>query len=276
MGKRAKKFYMDHIPVRKKFRYSGERARNKVIDEDMPTHEAMRAWCKVRGEYNGQNGSMTPVTRFLHSKVGQTWDDVNSELTQKTPEAYKQVVKHMVSWHIHQGIEIDGVMMGTSYGRIYDLSHKDLYIDPLTGTLKKSPPRKYSNWYSWKPTTPRMRVILDPLTQLHRIRGIWYEIKLKRAPQPELRFVEAYYGAYGAHHDGYWDRCPIWHTDEITKQIIESCQTWHSWPASLPAADRWKEDCKDFQTAYGDLLLRPVSKLQLSSEELRRYGLRNR
>ncbi|MEH2056528.1 MAG: hypothetical protein V7K97_10315 [Nostoc sp.] len=134
-----------------------------------------------------------PLRRFLHSKVGQPWNDVYSQLCQRldpSTMAGRHVIDHV--WgYVERHVEIiDGGFYTKPY-RGYrsqlDTNHRDrFYIHPETGILcaaEKVPQKQ-------KPKQEQTDiVIIDNYHQYQKLNEIWYLITFEDFPPPPTHYV---------------------------------------------------------------------------------------
>lgn len=119
----------------KKFR---EVRHNKKFNDDVSMHrESMRFRYKITGDTKQLNENLSPLYRWLDSKIGKRWDDVYSEL-RSTFNVDKTINDHIMI-HVHQHVvkstyTEDGKVFDTdckySYGRDHnELSNNQIYVD---------------------------------------------------------------------------------------------------------------------------------------------------
>ncbi len=141
----------------------------------------------LRTKYFSDN--LGPLRRWLHSKVGQSWDDVYSELCQCIE--IRTLSGQHILFHIWQLVErnvvlIDGVPYSDrcyKYIQRHQLGYwRDvLYVHPHTGILciaKKVPkelPKKRDDL-----------LVIDSYHEYRKLNDIWYLIKLQELPENEL------------------------------------------------------------------------------------------
>ena len=125
------------------------------------------------------NEHLSPLRRFLQSKVGEPWKDVYSEICENL--RINNAVQSHVRDHVDSDVErnvvmVDGKPMHATkeYG-IYS----PFYVNPDTGILCKTNRKKFK----WKGHPKNYIETVDEFVQYHVIDGIWYAIQL--APFPE-------------------------------------------------------------------------------------------
>ncbi|MBD2500662.1 hypothetical protein [Anabaena azotica] len=134
-----------------------------------------------------------PLRRFLRSKVGQSWNDIYSELCQRLKTntmAGQHVIGHVWDF-VERYVEIvDGKVYSKAYQRCrtrLDTSYRDrFYIHPETGILcavEKAPRKR-------KPKQePTDILIVDDYHQYHKLNEIWYLITFENFPPPPTDYV---------------------------------------------------------------------------------------
>lgn len=169
--------------------YARERAPH-ADDEGAPMQESLR-WRHQHRKWLNEN--LRPLERYLHGQVGRPWDKVYSEICAGIDR------RSTVQQHIHQHLA-DFVAMRLSIidGRLHwlkgwgqptplaDRWAPKLYVDPATGLLRRNREREQLRrqervTWSMLEQTPD-RIDLGPLRQLHRLKGIWYEVELALIP----------------------------------------------------------------------------------------------
>lgn len=189
---------MAKVIVERPRRFRGCRARNapgypraktrrmggRALDE-LPTRERMGA----RYGEKALNENLAPLERYLRAQVGRPWDKIRSEISQHlrlTSAVQKHVLDHLRDFVELHVIERDGVLCGLGrYGGAYPLgrfyrSRAPLYVCPRTGllaVLRKGDPRSGVLPSGWVRELAADRFAL-------RLRGIWYEVRVAKLPDP--------------------------------------------------------------------------------------------
>jgi hypothetical protein len=251
---------------------SGSRVRwssgyRRFLDsEDLPPKVSMQ-----RGRNGGKwlNENLAPLRRFLVRQAGRPWNDVFSEICQVIDS--RSTVKQHVRSHIEDIVAVktklvDGEIYETGgYSAVYtplSKANQALYVDPLTGVLMRNmepvtwrqKQRALEN-RSRAELDKRMRV-LSPQEELHRLGGVWFLVRLE--PVPAMRIETRLVGGERRHVkvlDSRWD-CLI-------KEHVQG-REYPRWPAV--DVEKW------YPYRYRGMYA--ASKRQLSSRELRRFGLR--
>lgn len=122
------------------------------------------------------------LRRWLKTKVGQAWDEVYSELSQLPSMAgysIREVLKHTVEEH---PLFINGVPYDSSgrfpLGRYR--GYDEFYVDEQ-GILRASPDNRYQFYRKCDPNV----VKLEPMRELVRMNGIWFDVRYEPNPRPD-------------------------------------------------------------------------------------------
>jgi hypothetical protein len=236
-------------------------ARQFWNSQDTPSHLGMK-----RGHPSRKwlNENLAPLRRYLVSQAGRPWNSVFSEICAAIDT--RSTVKQHVRSHIADFVAIDtklidGKVYGSNHGwrgrahtPLCDLT-EPLYVHPVSGLLMCNQER-----ITWKEHVRRQakrkqaeidarRRILSPLEQLHRVDGLWYYVRLGRLSAPRKGVV-------------------------IVQGQRRPCITYETRWDVLRKAHVSMRDITNGPVLYGERGLYAVSKRQLGSRELRRYGLR--
>lgn len=120
--------------------YADHRHGRKEVDfEQLPQHESMRH----KGAHHTYLDTSL-VKRWLHSKVGEPFDQVYSEFLTRVQPKYLDEYKDSIYWYVapqaHVEVKPNGEVWGKSYGRPVQLPHGGhliFYVDPDTGVLMR-------------------------------------------------------------------------------------------------------------------------------------------
>ncbi len=158
------------------------RRRERVDPESAPRHEPMSLGRghKTRSEY------FAPLLRFLRSRVGQRWDRVYSEIRRcirndSTVKAHVYV--HLDQFVLRDVFLEDGKRWVIAYGEKRELSkirswRETFYVCPSSGRLHELRFQARRGRCELRPDAR----IGGPDLQLHRIDGLWFEIRLAEVP----------------------------------------------------------------------------------------------
>lgn len=143
---------------------------------DLPRREPLAG--RWRGMSKCFSEHLSPMRRFLRSRVGRPWDKVHQELCANVD--FGNIVQKHVMTHIYQYVaryveEIDGRLFSAKgYGRAWPLTEGQMYVCPRTGilrTVKQSRTR----------ITPK-RICRTSMLQFHFRDGGWWELQLRELP----------------------------------------------------------------------------------------------
>jgi hypothetical protein len=144
------------------------------------------------------NENLNPLRRFLRSNVGRLWDDVYSEIMAGIN------MNNAVQFHVWQHliqfgeVETKTYMRGNTVivndkmpHRIGSSYREEFYVHPLDGTLRFAPrENRYRNPHAKIQRSLDEDRYIDfkkPLTQYHRINGVWYAIAMRKATDDEIQ-----------------------------------------------------------------------------------------
>jgi len=202
------------------------------------------------------NENLNPLQRYLRAQVGRPWDKVYSEIAQtidRRNTVQQHVYQHLdgfvavkVAWQDERLVDLD------AWSGVGEVS-QELYVDPRTGLLRRN--KSYRTWTQRSRERARKheaeiharRRIVDDATQLHRIDGEWYEIRLAPLPPGEMKDVMV---------RGHKVRKYV---TEQRYDVLRKCMT-----AELDL---------EMAQVYGIRLVYAASKRQLSHREKKNYGL---
>ncbi|MBD2388598.1 hypothetical protein [Cylindrospermum sp. FACHB-282] len=147
---------------------------------------------KVRNGSKRLSDHLGPLRRFLKSKVGEPWNEVYSELSQRldaSTMAGKHVLDHV--WgYVERYVElIDGIPYRQPYygSQIELVSYRytSFYVHPETGILclAKNTPRKP------KASHPTDVVMIDKYHRYCKLNEIWYLVTFEDFPLPPTKYV---------------------------------------------------------------------------------------
>lgn len=155
--------------------------------ESMKMRYVHGGWTKDFGEH------LTPLYGIVRKNVGRKWDKVYSELNQafdRRSATGDHIFQHLfdrLARPEETFIGEDGkVWLRGRYGsgatRIKD-SYYEFYVDPRDGILKKNHLHKTYRQVQRQRAAERQKEqlnikrVVDKLTELHNINGVWFEIK---------------------------------------------------------------------------------------------------
>ncbi|NEQ95956.1 MAG: hypothetical protein F6K30_04365 [Cyanothece sp. SIO2G6] len=180
---------------------------------------------KTRHRTKYLSDHLGPLRRFLRSKVGQRWDDIYSELSQRLDRDSvlgQHVIDHLWDYVCLNVEMIDGLPYAKAgqycwwrTGPLESRRHQ-FYVHPETGILcsasqcsasqscyrKRDRPSTTVN-----KTTHKHYIRLDDYREYRKIEDIWYEVEYRAVPQFELVWdvVRKTHVGTGSRH---WKRSP--------------------------------------------------------------------
>jgi hypothetical protein len=164
-------------------RHGDKRAVQRLTAGDLPKRQSSKPrsfW----GDRDGEASARRKVLRaIVRSFVGKPWDKCYSHILTKfkrTREA-DRVVLDGLEWFVEkncvESIEGGRKVIRTSQGHRL---HGDYYVHPKTGILLKHDPASER-----KPKKAQEKVVLRTKDAYYRkIGGVWYQVLLKKLPQP--------------------------------------------------------------------------------------------
>jgi hypothetical protein len=169
-----------------------DRAKVRGSWEERATHEGM----KVRsGSTKYFNEHLSPLRRFLHSRVGHPWDKVFSEICARVnrnsavQDHVRDHVDDIVATHV---VLVDGVPCsgeGREYGEPLRLSRwRQLYVCPRTGILRRiKMPRSAGRANQDQPAQLPAPVKVNDQLQCHFLDGAWHLVTVAPLPPDPWR-----------------------------------------------------------------------------------------
>lgn len=127
--------------------------------DDLPRKESMKR--PYGHNRKTLNENLNPLIRFLHSKIGKSWNKTFSEICTNIKldtAVQKHVRDHvfdfvLVNVRITEDNKVEGQRKYS--GEFYELRNDELYVHPETGILKKY---KNKNTYKHKPYTMEQKI----------------------------------------------------------------------------------------------------------------------
>ena len=166
---------------------------------DERTHLSGKRLAMERGDRKWLNENLAPLKRYLFKQRGRKWDDVFSEICAHldTGSTVKMHVREHLDDFIMRKVRIDenGMYVATNphWGspQAPDQWRAKLYVDPVDGVIKESDElrqllgisqRRYMNWNDRAKKKSDDLIRLAALAFLIRVKGLWFEIFINRAP----------------------------------------------------------------------------------------------
>lgn len=220
------------------------------------------------------NENLKPLRRFLKSKIGCKWDDVYKEIMSGlnlNNAVQYHVWQHLIGFgevetktYMENGIVMASGVLGPRSMTDSPYGGDEFYVDPRDGTLrctkKISSPRNRN-----KNRTDSYRDPKNPMLQYHKVDGVWYEFKFRKATAEEKSHKS--FGHYGP--QSYNEKTKKWENswvyknqDKFVDQIAGEVQRGYY----IYFHERlWNLT----RNLFGDYIL-PIEKRQISSREIRR------
>jgi hypothetical protein len=168
-------------------KYGYDTAARRRNDFEGPASLGMRAGYG----YRSLNENLAPLRRYLRAQVGRPWNKVFSEICAGIDG------RNTVQQHIRQHIDdFIATKVEVRDGKLIDLApryrfwsddgtvRQELYVDPRSGLIRIN--KHYRTWRDGQvekaqriqaEITARRRT-LDKDTQLHRLDGIWFQVRV--------------------------------------------------------------------------------------------------
>ena len=206
------------------------------------------------------NENLRPLYGFIRKSVGRKWDDVYSEICGVFDK--RSVINQHILIHLYQYVETKNIYVGAD-GKLWvqgteswrrpredqplRATHIEYYVDPRDGVLKHNK-HYHTHRQEWRKHVEEVKQrqlevkrVIDKTTELHKLNGCWFEVKFEN-------------------YDG----------ERETERVRLSEKTvWYREKTVFPLC---YDVVKKASVAEAHVA---VSKRQLSSRELRRYGLTN-
>ncbi len=227
--------------------------KGRAMGEDqLPSHEGMRAPYMRNYQNKELNEYLSPLWRFLQSRVGQPWNEVWSEISAniRSDNAVQQHVRDHVKMWVCTATRLDEQgeieLLDRAYGRQLDSTSTEFYVHPVDGRLCLN--REFTSWKKryrdnkqaqedeWHANNKFMKTGCH----IRKHEGIWYEIEERPVPRPTRGKFK---GLFGREYDT-WIPVPAY--DVLLKRTVSQTNGTYV-----------------------------VSKRQLSRTELKRYGVSN-
>ena len=126
--------------------------------------------------------NLAPLRRYLLGQVGRPWDAVHAEISahlRLTSAVQRHVLEHLEQMVVRHAALVEGrpVFVPDHRPVIAGRWRAVVYVCPRTGRLRAAPRRQRT------PTPPPQgRVDLPDGSQLQRLAGVWYHVRLMPVP----------------------------------------------------------------------------------------------
>jgi hypothetical protein len=208
------------------------------------------------------NENLAPLRRYLHAQIGRPWNKVFSEICAGIDR--RNTVQQHVHQHIHTFIATN---VDVRNGRLVDLGgwtflwpdsgmSQELYVDPRTGLIRRN--KLYGSWRRTVAERRRReqleiaarRRIVDERTQLLLLDDVWFQVEVDVLPAARV--------VVGVGQPPRRVR-PESRYDVVLRRNISR---------EIAA------DLQHCEHLYGPGNLYAASKRQISTREIKAYGLR--
>lgn len=257
-----------HESVRAGGRQIASRHGLKLVDGEClePTRESLRKR-HIRG-HNGKEHTFTakPLWRFLNSRVGKSWDSVYSEirntLTQR--DSVLRDVMRFFDVSVNTMMSDGEVWVRDEFrGAVPVLeSYYDFYVHPTSRLLCRVPSRRTSSRRYYEASRQKAldklreyRREVDSVTQLHKVDGQWYEVKLAELPEVPVCNTWRPSSDPGWTIADFYAEKALWRFDALLGRDVN------------------RASFKRMLTDVYGVVMYAQSKTQLSTRALRFYGL---
>lgn len=239
--------------------------------ELLPSHESMRRGSRCYGL--STNVRTAPLRRWLHAQLGRPWANVASEACQvfsprtKLGQELRKQLQYLVET-TNVVMRADGAWCEVSTYTTEPYRVSGLYVHPRTGLLceqASSRPTASALRQQHKQAAEAVRRELSDSLQLHRLEGLWYEVRLEEVPV--LPLLKTTPEQWARTHR--LDRGPepyVYSYDNPPYDVVLREHRYREFGATPRPSYRARE-------FYGRSDVYAVSKRQLSSKELKHYGL---
>lgn len=175
-----------------------------VVDEDasdpLPAQIGHGRAAELCRHTKHLNENLAPLRRWLAKQVGRRWDDVWSEISAHVSASnpvQQHVRDHIADFVAYRTCVIAGELCEAGNRwlgpRPVATSHRDLYVDPVTGVLCRNTARRRHRAEARRKAGERRRALaqrmraIDATCQLHLLAdGNWWEISLAPVPKGEI------------------------------------------------------------------------------------------
>lgn len=177
--------------------------------ESAPSYEGMikphrRCWSGKE-----QNPHVSPLKRFIESRVGKKWDDVFSEICEqfKSSSSVQLRFRSYIDWFVETNISIG------KNGEFYDGGHKfdpencyrGMWVDPTDGILKRCRRKKVESWSEQQKIEKSLtECVLKDGSVARKKNGVWYQCVIDSIPPYTCTIHHRFDGTeYYMHHGGH-------------------------------------------------------------------------
>jgi hypothetical protein len=156
--------------------------------ESIPSHEGMIKPHRRNWSGKQSNLHLSPLKRFIESRVGKKWDDVFSEICEQFNSA--SPVQYRLREYVVRFVKTN-VTLGKN-GEFYDAGHKfdpensyhgGMWVDPTDGVLKRCGRIQVESWKEQQKIAQSLtECILKDGSVARKKNGIWYRCVIEHNP----------------------------------------------------------------------------------------------
>lgn len=254
--------------------------RRKVEEDEVGTKESMipkdtKGWHGRKIDQKGEH--LTPLKRYLRSKVGCKWDDVYSEIKKNNPSNSSvgaHVYTHLWGYVDRDVTLVNGVPNTMGYHGLAPLYIGELYICPSDRTLKECTNGQL-RWGKQRIKAERLKITTvkkvgaDTFVVQNK-KGLWflfeYSNRMKTVACPDYKWMkDEVTGCNVTKIVGYHDELvPYYTTVHVDRDDYEALPGLHPKSYSDPY---WRHEKKNVQRYY------LMGLKSLSSKEKKQYGV---
>jgi hypothetical protein len=255
--------------------------RGRRVDlEDLPFRIGMRRDRREHGGHKELNENLAPLRRYLQKQVGRRWDDVYSEIAENL--RVDSTVQQHVRDHVEDFVDLHGqeerwITIFRSGGvgeRVRVGPWKEFYVDPVDGVLRHNDLSKNRkvNRLRRERERPVTSIKLDSMRELKLIDGVWFEVEYAPLPMPQYREglqIRPF-------RQRPWDpSCPVVEYAVVVRTLISAPVFDVIRRERLRVGPLIDDEANRRRWEREGTKVYAVSKRQLSTKLLRRYGLQN-
>jgi len=159
-----------------------------------PVRESMRKPYRRNWRGKEMRLKLAPLRRFVEAQVGRPWDTVYSEICARVRGLMAPQILEYVSDRVATNTELlnGEVVERSSWWGVREVAgYYDLYVHPVSRLLCRVPATtSRSAARQARRERERAKVLavrrdLPDGSQAHRVKGIWYMVRLEPLPRPE-------------------------------------------------------------------------------------------
>lgn len=263
----------------RKNRHSTKNLCREAIDNDDVEIKNYKSMKKIHRENDfGTDAkesqySFKPFLRFLESRIGKDWNEVQSEIVTNFQKDIGFGIKNRLLDTVVAKTYMSGdIVMGNGIFGPYPLSkpcyYKQFYVHPVTNLLCCTPKDNY-----WDKKSLTRKQLIDKIrytdsenNRYFKVNNIWYKFSFREATTDELKYKK--FGHPHSFYDpsvgGLVERFSEISQNNFVSQIVTTNSELFPYHMSYRMYGNLYEICVSL---FGEPLL-PVSKIQLNSKEV--------